>query len=226
MSLRDRVVVSLVIASLAALLLFHFTIIVLYNSRPNPIKLRHARFINRYMEPLFGQDWHLFSPQPVNFDVILLLKVRGRDTRTGRTTESNWLDITSPILQRLHETRFSSLGSLAHIHALTFFGRSPGPSTVEVLKLACGDNPQRDVCQAALKAQKETQGRVNRLLTRVGSAHASKLFGGWYELQHVKIRTLIRRFPRFSQRAMNARATFSRYDESPWLAYERTDAFR
>jgi len=221
-----RWIVAAVVSGLACLLLFHFTMVLLYNSRPNPIKLRHYRFIAAYMTPVFAQDWHLFSPNPIAFDVILLIKTRLRDRTTGRLHETEWVDITTPIIRQLHRRRLSSLGSLAHIHVYTVFGERIPPAEAEVYRLLCARVETHPLCQGELTASmKRSAALAARLRARVASAHASKLYGRSSEILEIKVRTMTRRVPRFSERRRPDRTGPIVYLETEWLPYEPTATF-
>lgn len=214
-----------VVAVLFIFLVLHYMIIVLYNSRPNPLKVRHATLISRYVNPLFTQDWHLFSPDPINMDVILLMKTRHRPRPSAPVSESDWIDITTPILTRLHENRLSSLGSLAHIHVYALLGRAPAPAFKEMLDLMCRD-ADAPACRDARQRVARRGALADRLAARIASAHARKLYGSDADIVETKIRLLVRRVPRFSQRHKSQpHAALMMLPESPWRPYERVAVF-
>jgi hypothetical protein len=220
---RLTAVASAVVA-VGAFVAFHFTMVVLYNARPNPIKLRHSRLIGGYIDPLFTQDWHLFSPNPINFDIILLVRARLRAAEGG-VVETRWIDITTPLLDKLHRRRLSSLGSLAHIQTYTLLARSPSPAYREFEQLLCrGDSPVAacDEDSPALDVQRQM---AERLMVRVASAHARRLFPA-DEIVAVQVRTVLSRFPRFSQRQRRDASPALSVVDSPWLPYEVVDLFR
>lgn len=207
-----------------AFLVFHFAMVVLYNARPNPVKLRHHRLIGRYMDPLFTQDWHLFSPTPVNFDVILLLRARVRKG-DGSIVETSWVDITTPLLEKLHRHRLSSLGSLAHIQAYTLLARGPSPAYREFQELLCRGGPPAPGCREDSPVLEAQRRMAERLTARVASAHAWHLFGA-HEIVAVQVRTLLSRFPRFSERHTPGASPRLTVADSPWMPYESVDPFR
>lgn len=215
-----------VIAGLCLLLSFHFLVVVAHNSPPNPVKLRHALFINGYMNTFFTQDWHLFSPNPISYDAVLLVKSRIKHRTTGGVVETDWVDITTPLLERMHESRFSSLGSLTHIHVYTLLQRSLSPGVNEYMKRFCKDDPNNPSCNGETSEAKARNERADKLMTRVASAHAFKLYGAEHDVEQVKVRIVINKFPRFSQRAQpDEQGEFS-YHEFEWMSYQPTALFR
>jgi hypothetical protein len=221
-----RLVLLSVIAGLCLLLSFHFLVVVAHNSPPNPVKMRHALFINNYVNSFFAQDWHLFSPSPISYDVVLLVKSRIRHRATGEVTETDWVDITTPLLERMHEARFSSLGSLVHIHVHTLLQRNLSPGINEYMRRFCEDNPDSPNCNGETPEARARNENANRLMTRVASAHAHKLYGASHDVRQVKVRILINKFPRFSQRAQpNEQGEFG-YRDFEWMAYQPTALFR
>lgn len=226
MDRRQLGVLSGVVGALLLLLAFHFTIVVLYNSRPNPIKRRHDRFITAYMTPLFAQDWHLFAPSPISFDVILMLKTRLRHRTTAQLYETDWVDVTTPILRQLHRRRFSSLGSLAHIHVYTVFAQRLPPSQAEVYRLICENVKEHPICKGEpTDSMKRSAALAEQLRTRVASAHAFKLYGARWDIVQMKVRTLIRRVPPFSRRYDRDESRALTYMDSEWLHYQPTHPF-
>lgn len=220
----EQVLLAAAVGTVVTCLAFHFTMVVLYNARPNPIKLRHRDFIGSYMDPLFTQDWHLFSPAPINFDIILLLRARLRGEH-GQLVETRWVDITTPLLDRLHRRRLSAVGSLTHIHAYTLLARGPSPAYREFHELMCRGDVAASLCEddpPLLRAQRHL---AERLTVRVASAHARHLFGG-RDIVAVQVRTVVSRFPRFSERHTPGASSKLTVADSPWMPFERVDPFR
>ncbi len=221
-----RLVLLVVIAGLSLFLSFHFLIVLAHNSPPNPVKIRHARFINGYITTFFTQDWHLFSPTPISYDIVLLVKSEIKHRATGEVSETDWVDITTPLLERMHEARFSSLGSLTHIHVNTLLQRNLSPEINEYMKRFCKDDPQNPACSGETPEAKARNQYADRLMTRVASAHAFKLYGSEHDIQQVKVRIAINRFPRFSQRELPAEQGQVAYREFDWMPYQPTALFR
>jgi hypothetical protein len=81
--------------SLALALLIHFGMTLAYLTPINPLKLRFARLIDGYMNPLFQQNWRLFAPEPLSDTRIIMAACRVRK-EDGGTVETGWNDITTP----------------------------------------------------------------------------------------------------------------------------------
>ena len=85
---------------LTAVLLFHFAIVFIYLSPDNPVRDRYWDWIERYMTPLFTQNWNLFAPNPVNRHENLPIRFEYKDAKGG-TKQSEWMEISRPIVQAL-----------------------------------------------------------------------------------------------------------------------------
>jgi hypothetical protein len=222
----QRLVVVTVLASLSGMLVFHFLVLVIYNAPPNPVKIKHLRFIELYLNPFFTQDWHLFSPTPINYDVILLIKSRMRDKLTGELVESDWIDITTPIIEQLHKNRFSPLGTLIHIHVKSVFQRMLSPHYGEIVRRLCEEEPENPICKGKSPDFKARNSFADQVTVRIASAHALKLYGIGYEIHEVKFRIILNKFPRFSKRhEINQEGEVS-YTDSDWIPYQPVATFR
>jgi hypothetical protein len=112
---RSRQHPAAVIATLLLLLAltFHFFVTWLYLTPTNPVKIVLWRDIHAYMHPLFAQNWQLFAPTPVADNQMMLVQARLRDRATGAVTISKWVDVTTPVMQQIHEHRVGPMSKLA-----------------------------------------------------------------------------------------------------------------
>src|SRR5687767_1624627 len=93
--------VTIVAAFLTAL---YFGNTFLYLTPPNPVKARLLRYTLALQHPLFGQNWHLFAPNPIRSNCVLA----GRCLTGSHVTL--WQDLTTPRLARHQRNRFTPMG--------------------------------------------------------------------------------------------------------------------
>lgn len=87
------------------LLTLHFCVIFLEQLSDNPIKHQFKKEIRKYVDPFFTQSWHLFSPNPINTNMSLVVRFKYYNEGKEHTTE--WVDVTEPIIQE-REDKFWS----------------------------------------------------------------------------------------------------------------------
>lgn len=83
-------------------LVAHFAAIELTNMPSNPLTFQVGEVAQRYVTPLFVQNWSFFAPKPIARDNVLA--VRGR-TVGGRVT--GWVDVSDPLVALERHNRFS-----------------------------------------------------------------------------------------------------------------------
>ncbi|MFJ3513285.1 MULTISPECIES: DUF5819 family protein [unclassified Streptomyces] len=206
-------------AVIPLVLAFHFGMTALHEMPFNPLKEKYGEEVNAYMLPHFGQDWHLFAPDPVDRDKGVLVRAQKRQP-DGSTVTTEWVDVTSPGLLKLYGERFwpsreFRVGSglpqlleswpnpeLEKMRSKNQGAREPGNEEQEKNRkedppLTPDEKDARD--QAALFAQS------------FASAEAGKLWGP--DLEYVQVRIATNEFPRFSQRySRDAKGKISYYD--------------
>ncbi|EKS8367497.1 MULTISPECIES: DUF5819 family protein [Bacillus] len=96
---------------LTTLLATHFSFIMLHVMPENLVSDRLDATLNSYTTPLFTQNWHLFSPNPLTENIIVHMQVKVKDS----PTPSDWLDITTPLLQKNYQNYFSPINRVARI---------------------------------------------------------------------------------------------------------------
>ncbi|MDR6225781.1 DUF5819 family protein [Desmospora profundinema] len=97
------------VATLAiTLLAVHFGLVTLSLTPDNPVNHRHKEAIDAYMDPLFTQNWMLFAPNPVSQHRSLAAQARVVNPRTGAMMETEWVDITDPLVKQKQRNRLSS----------------------------------------------------------------------------------------------------------------------
>jgi hypothetical protein len=101
------------IAGLAAylFLIFHIAMTAVYLMPNNLIKNRINGFLYGYMEPLFYQNWHLFSPNPGISWTKLLVNCGSDDGQISRTIEP-----FATIQSNHNRNRMSGRGKLLYVY--------------------------------------------------------------------------------------------------------------
>lgn len=188
----------LVPALLAATLAIHFAMTAIYLMPVSPAKLRLAPLAQAYMSPLFVQDWHLFAPDPDSSTRVWMVscRIRGPD---GATRETPWADITTPYRQAHYRSRFGSADRL--LRTLTSAGRltyTMPPALAEIIAHPANEG-NGELMKAVDIAQERSRQDGVRALNRAASAHCDELHGP-ADVEAVRVRMAILRFPRFSQR--------------------------
>ncbi|MCX5193720.1 DUF5819 family protein [Streptomyces sp. NBC_00249] len=97
-------------AILAGAALWHGATLFLSLAPPNGISREYAQEIEGHVRPEFGQDWKLFAPNPVQYNVAISARVRtgpGDGGRVGRWTDLTAQDIEdirgTPVPSHLHQ---------------------------------------------------------------------------------------------------------------------------
>jgi hypothetical protein len=104
--------IYVVAAACIPLVLFciHITCTVLYNIPENPVTKEYMPLVNRYMEPLFSQNWHLFAPEPATRMVKLWYRVKLNNSW------QHWQDPMEPVLEKHRHNRATYHAKLLYIY--------------------------------------------------------------------------------------------------------------
>jgi hypothetical protein len=209
---------KLVPALLATALAIHFTMTAIYLIPVSPAKLRLAPLAHAYMFPFFAQDWHLFAPEPESSTRVWMVSCRIRGPE-GATRETPWADITTPYRQAHYRSRFGSADRL--LRTLTSAGRLTYTMPPSLAEFAAGPTNEGDgeLTKAVDIAQERSRQEGIRALNRVASAHCDQMHGP-ADVEAVRVRMAILRFPRFSRRHLpDSAGELSMYDYD-WAPHE------
>ncbi len=89
-------------------LLVHLTLIELGNLPNNPVSLSASPIVERYVHPLFSQNWNFFAPQPISVDVTVMARAE-ECPLLGRCSITEWYDISNPLIAKVRQNRLTSL---------------------------------------------------------------------------------------------------------------------
>jgi hypothetical protein len=213
---------------IAAVIGLHFLTIWLYLTPNNPLKLALWNPIHSYVHPLFAQNWQLFAPNPIAHDETMHLKVRWREAGSEKIWETDWLDITTPIFQKIHRTRIGPYSKMARpytgVKESLDFTEPVASALRERTRIAfqqeweaqIRNNPPRDSASRRIALQnlaatldsidqpsivERAQRKAGREMAyRLGSANARQAIGTRGEVVAINIRYAMHEFPRFSER--------------------------
>src|SRR5690606_41803260 len=83
----------------------HFLLTILYLAPDNLLKRRFSEPLQRYMDPLFAQNWQLFAPDPIAQHRSLVIKAKYGDPATAAIRKTPWMDITRPGGREIRQNR-------------------------------------------------------------------------------------------------------------------------
>lgn len=181
---------------LGLLLGIHFLLTILYLAPDNLLKRRFSEPLQRYMDPLFAQNWQLFAPNPISQHRSLVIKAKYRDPRTGEIRESPWMDITRPHVRDIWENRFFN-----DARTLRF--------QTSAIKMYQSEEPDRKA--AGL-----------RMLHRL-ALHSLKSEPELRNVEQVKVRIVLNRFPRYPEREKPDQTGTLYFDETDWMTVRETN---
>ncbi|MDR7417632.1 MAG: DUF5819 family protein [Armatimonadota bacterium] len=183
----------------------------LYLTPPNPLKAAWLPLIVGLAHPLFAQNWHLFAPDPIRTNYVLLARCR---TRAGITP---WVDVTQSMLGRHHRARTSPMSRLLRVH-LNAMRLAIGVSHDEWRQYAC----KRDIRSAACRGKTETGSRRREIGTYLLQRTASTVCDqrvGLGTAEAVQTRILVHTPPPWSRRSEPPSAGVTRFVPMPWTPY-------
>lgn len=208
-------------AGVAVVLLgIHFGMTLVYLMPLNPIKVRLAPAVERYMTPWFAQDWHLFAPDPIDETRMLLVSCRIRPGN-GLTRETAWADVSTPLWSTQADQRFSAAAWLVRpqAHAVQlYFDQNEILAAIERHRTVerSSVNDLADAIRAAHDARRTL---ATHVLARLGAAYCDRWYGAGQTVA-TRAGLVVLRFPRFSQRQLPDNHGTLRLYPFAWLPYE------
>lgn len=189
--LRKKLILG--INSLLCLFLcFHFAMVALYLAPQNPYKQKISAKINGYMNPVFKQGWYLFAPNPVNRHESLQVKARYTDAG-GKQHETDWLDISGPIVREVQSNRLSLRSRLLVYQS-------------KLIDDFFSDDP---------KIRREGE----KMLGAYASYAVQKNWKVKGTVSEVRVRVVVNKFPRFRERHQPDSMGTLYYHYTSWIPY-------
>lgn len=207
---------------LGAVFLLHFAVTALVVGPVNPISLQFGREINSYTGRMFQQTWTLFAPTPINDERGLLIRARLRDEQ-GLLLETEWHDITSGPIDRIHEQRlFPPRHSRIISNGIQLLGwRDPVVDRIReqliVQPMEDADDPRSRFPFSP--AEERYLESMEEILRQIATVHARDRWGDGVEA--VQVRLAVNEFPPFSRRREPDSADDISVTDFEWLMVEQ-----
>ncbi len=207
--MRETLLRRMAIISCFGLLVLFAGATFLYLTPANPVKARHLETLFKFMHPLFAQNWHLFGPNPIQTNFVMLVRCRTRDRVTA------WEDVSTPTMAVHHRNRFTSMGKSTRPIQGAMYLALGRVSNDEWTPLLCVRDRKHPLCS-------DNPARKKAVETGTFMAHriACRTCAKVDDVQHVQIRILIHTPPPWSQRHESDQAGVTRYVTLPWMPYE------
>lgn len=217
---------SFVAVVLFAWLFLHTFAIWLYLTPTNPLKISLWGPVDTYVNPIFSQNWQLFAPTPINRDELLVVKVRWVPKEETTVWETAWIDITSPVYNKLQRSRIGPFSKLARPYTglremLTF--NDPILAAVrkeqmehviaqlEIDGASRGDSTNRRIETGRIMSLLDSLSQpsneemvqrkaARRFVYRLAAAHAKAFLPPGARIRTINVKYIFNEFPRFSQR--------------------------
>lgn len=90
---------------------FHMGLTVLYLLPPNPVTKHYQNITHQYMDPIFTQNWNLFSPDPVVYNLKLIYRCE-----IANSSWSQWQDPISELIKSHQNNRLLFKGKLIYTY--------------------------------------------------------------------------------------------------------------
>jgi hypothetical protein len=208
----------------AGMLVFHFTMTLLYVEPANPFRDQVQSFVDGYMAPYFVQNWHLFAPLPE--EPSKHLGVVCRFAEPG-VPDTDVIDVTAPHYEHFQRYRVSASQRIirSQVYPLMFVHPEKDGVTLKLEKLGeDGTEEERAVFQAVEASTEETHKAGLRLLSRVASAECERRFPD-AQLSEVHVLYYQEHAPKFSQRNdPQAKGQVTNMDYG-WHPYEKVASY-
>lgn len=187
---------------LAAALVFHFSMTLLYLTPDNPLRVRVAGIVEGYMNPLFAQRWSLFAPDLARDDRRFYVQCRLTDT-DGSFHDSPFQDVETFRLEAKRTRKFTEQDRLHRVTnaiPLTMFGESGDRERFQKLIERHPEDERYKVLMDLFENEQRTQFEYGmRLASRAASAECDRMYGSGNTIA-TRVRIVIAKIPKFSER--------------------------
>lgn len=174
----------------------------------NPISNKYKKEISEYMEPLFIQNWHLFAPDPVSHNESIQVKVGFEGE-----SKSDWIDISTPMIEEMHKNYFSPLNRMARISTgIISELTSEDELVIDYRKKLEESEREKEKIQKLDKQRDEKFQQNEVILYRFGSSYAKYLFPD-KRIVNIELRILRQENTPFSKRDNRV--------ENPWYVVKK-----
>ncbi|MEJ8548113.1 DUF5819 family protein [Brevibacillus borstelensis] len=205
---------------LIAVMLWHFSMILLHVIPFNPLTNKYRDLVNGYVNPLFSQNWHLFAPNPVSHTHTIFIQAKSRDA-SGNLVESDWVDITTPLITANWEHRISPINRVLRFGVGAFTQAFHQDDVINLFEEKKKNRNKEDLnLMKEDLAQLDEYRKVGvRLLYRYSFSHVPKYFPS-QNVDSIRLRVLIRASKPFSERHNPHYENEKEYVEFEWEKYQ------
>lgn len=154
-------------------LLLHFGLTAVYVMPTNPMNAAWRRLLDATVGTYYSQNWQLFSPEPLTENYALyILPLTDAQAATASTQglpHDGWFDITSPLLVRFQENRFSAYDRLARPQINSLMTWLSGGASLDLWQQTCSMGDP-SACAFYNEQLKLTRVQAGAVLVRAASA--------------------------------------------------------
>jgi hypothetical protein len=172
-------------------LLFHFGLTAAYVMPPNPMSIALQPLLNATIGTYYSQNWQLFSPEPLTENYALYVRPL-TDSQAAASSKDGlpldgWFDITSPLLVRYQQNRFSAYDRLARPHINGILNWLSGGVSLAPWQQSCemGDSK---ACTFYNNQLKLTRVEAGKILAKAASAFCKDMAQSCRGATHVALR--------------------------------------
>ncbi|HVE86991.1 MAG TPA: DUF5819 family protein [Myxococcales bacterium] len=208
-------------AILGGILAFHFTVVGLFVTPLNPVKLVLIPYLDAYIRPFFTQRWELFAPDPVVPTRLLLVACRMKNEQ-GEVEERPWSNMSAPFRAMKEKYRLTPADRIdrAQMSAINMMFEKPD-TLVEKLTKTPEDTPEYRKAIEYIELERKARYQTGlRILARVASVECDRLYGQGKSTE-VRARLVNIKSPPFSERWSPNSAGETSYVDFEWLPYEK-----
>jgi hypothetical protein len=154
-------------------LFVHFALTVAYVMPPNPMNAAWQGFLDATVGTYYSQNWQLFSPEPLTENYALYVRPLTDAQAAGIARDGlpqyGWFDITSPLLARFQQNRFSAYDRLTRPQINAILKWLSGGANLASWQQSCqmGDSKACAFYSEQLKLIRSEEGKV---MARAASA--------------------------------------------------------
>ncbi|WP_141732378.1 DUF5819 family protein [Oligoflexus tunisiensis] len=167
-------------ASSAGAILALWILIFMWNTPANPLKIEMQGILNRTIGAYLNQNWSLFAPNPINNNIVLLIKPltkaeMDRFLFSDQQFKDGWFDVSSSLWKAMQANRLSAYDRLSRVISGTARSLVSMPSGMQYFdKLA--KNGDEDVKQYIESVNEVHRMARQQMIARIGSSILMDMF--------------------------------------------------
>ncbi|MDR6225753.1 DUF5819 family protein [Desmospora profundinema] len=211
---------KLAVLGLLTVFIIHFAFTGLYNAPLNPLKAKHSNIIAGYMNPLFSQNWKLFAPNPASDNNTFYVRAQVKKEDGVKTTD--WIDLTSYMIERNQTNRFTPYNRLVRIQRGAVTAMVEEDDLIVTLHRKAQSNEEAKKKLDDLhddKRKSEQQEYGEKLLNRYAQAYLNSLHPEW-EVTKTQLMLVETKAVPFSEKEKKEVETKTKVYQFDWRNYQ------